>query len=162
MGVQRKVKSEFPTVDGGGPPGVSSSFSSSGHHNRSTIFLFFEKRSGKRGVGVYELEVVAVISPLEGGFFKMMEWKNSGSSPLCWFFFSQGLSNRVTLPLSFLFFLWSSAAVWFGRKRKEEWKCAFFSNFSCSVIFAGKEPFFMLLTSCFFPEAAAATALFPK
>ncbi len=69
MGVQRKVKSEYPTVDGGGPRGVSSSSSSSGHHNRSTRFRFFGERSGKRGVGVYELEVVTGISPLEGGFF---------------------------------------------------------------------------------------------
>ena len=116
-------------------------------------------------MGVYELEVVTVISPL-GGFFKMMEWKNPGSSLALCVVGSSFLRGSQTVSLSL-----SSSSFSFGvpqrfglgsRKRKEEWKCAFFSNFSCSVIFAGKEPFFMLLTSCFFPEAAAATALFPK
>ncbi len=152
MGVQRKVKSEYPTVDGGGPRGVSSSSFSSGHLNRSTIFLFFEKRSGERGVGVYELEVVTVISPL-GGFFKMMEWKNPGSSlALCVVgsSFLRG-SQTVSLSLSSSFFSFGVPQRFgLGGKGRKSGNALFFSNFSCSVIFAGKEPFFMLLTSCFF------------
>ncbi len=163
MGVQRKVKSEYPTVDGGGPRGVSSS-SSPGYHNRSTRFRFFGKRSGKRGVGVYEL-VVTVISPLEGGFFKMMEWKNPGSSlALCVVgsSFLRG-SQTVSLSLSSSFFSFGVPQRFgLGGKGRKSGNALFFLEFFLLSHFCRKGTLFHAANFLFFSGGGRGNSSFPE